>query len=70
MREERGNKSEGIGDRLIKAHRVKRAFAKNYCILERKSFYIIWRFCGQSPISEYLIKKGLAKEYDGGSKVW
>ena len=25
---------------------------------------------GNIDVAEYLIKKGLAKEYDGGSKVW
>ena len=25
---------------------------------------------GDIDIAEYLIKNGLAKEYDGGSKVW
>ena len=64
----KGTQSEGergIGARLKSPH------AKAGSRRRDKYFRLLASVkVGNIDVAEYLIKKGLAKEYDGGSKVW
>ncbi len=81
MREERGNKSErGIGA-MLKSPQSEASIRQRlltsgkkivlYNLGRDKYFRLLASVkVGNIDVAEYLIKKGLAKEYDGGKKVW